>query len=222
MMKTITIDQMIQITTEMFNDYVEPVALSLMCGEVPNTTFIIHRIGSEGNDIFPRVRFKNTVNISIFKCDIWLDDILLLCRKCKMYLVTESVFRVVSVFVMLYPLYQTQYMDFRTNVNTDYDSMLAGAGYASYRLISDKYQFQDEVERVCLDLVYYYSMSMINCYKYAPKDTQLKNLTDSLLLKYQQYMLLNYNHAFRLARRFKSYTNLVSLDGFIRMEPTRS
>lgn len=90
MMKTITIDQMIQITTEMFNDYVEPVALSLMCGEVPNTTFIIHRIGSDGNDLFPRVRFKNTVNISVFKCDIWLDDILLLCRKCKMYLVTEQ------------------------------------------------------------------------------------------------------------------------------------
>ena len=218
-MKTMSLDDMVTITNEIFDRYIEPVALSLMSGEVPNTTFAIHRTGTKDNDWLAKVRFKNTLTISVFRCDIYFDDVLRLCRNCKMYLVTPEVFRVAVTFMILHPLYQTQYMDFTTNVNTDYDSMMAGAGSAAYRFMQEHFKISHSIENDILDTLYYYSMIFTNCFKYAPKDHKVIDLLEDLNNKYVYYMNMYYKDAYRSAKYFKSYTNMVGPDGFIILEP---
>lgn len=217
-MKLLTLDEMVAITSDLFDQYVEPVALSLMSGEVPNTTFAIHREGTKDKDWLARVRFKNTVSISVFRCDVYLDDVMSLCRRCRMYLVTPEVFRVAVTFSMLYPLYQTQYMNFRTNVNTDYDSMMAGAGKATYQFMSRHFTMSTVHEQDILDLLFYTSMTFINCYKYAPKDVRVGDLIEELTNRYIYYMYEHHQKAYRMARHFKARTNLLDEEGYIQLE----
>ena len=104
-MRTITIKQMVSITTELFKKYIEPTAISMMSGEVPNSTFVIHRDGSTDSEWLAQVRFKNTLTISMFHCDVYLEDVMRFCRWCKLYLITEEVFRVAVLYTILHPLY---------------------------------------------------------------------------------------------------------------------
>lgn len=217
-MKLLTLDEMVTITTKMFDQYVEPVALSLMSGEVPNTTFAIHRTGTRDKDWLARVRFKNTVTISVFRCDVYLEDIMLLCRRCKLYLITPEVFRVAVTFAMLHPLYQTQYMNFSTDVNTDFDSMMAGAGKAAYGFMSKHFMLDGPLESYVLDLIYYKSMSFINCYKYAPKGIHVSEVIEDLTDRYEFIMMETHPSAYQRAKALKAHTNLVDEDGFIILE----
>jgi len=218
-MKLLTLDEMVAITTDMFDQYVEPVALSLMSGEVPSSTFAIHRSGTRDKDWLARVRFKNTVTISVFRCDVYLDDVMMLCRMCKMFLVTPEVFRVAVTFSMLYPLYQTQHMNFSTDVNSDYDSMMAGAGKATYTFMSRHFAMSSIHEQDILDILYYRSMTFINCYKYAPKGIRVGDLIEDLTERYIYYMREHHKDAYRTARYYKARTNLVNEEGYVILEP---
>ena len=64
-MRTITIKQMVSITTELFKKYIEPTAISMMSGEVPNSTFVIHRDGSTDSEWLAQVRFKHINNFDV-------------------------------------------------------------------------------------------------------------------------------------------------------------
>lgn len=218
-MKTITLDQMVQFTSDMFNHYVEPLALSLMSGEVPNTTFIIHRSDCTSSEWLAQIRFKNTLTISVFHCDIWIEDVMRFCRKCKMYLITEEVFKITVLYTMLHPLYQTQHMNFTTDVNTDYDSMMAGAAQSTYQFIQRHYHFTNTFERLVLDIVNINSMIMSNTYKYLSADNLPSVVLSDLLENYSFYMTRNHKEAYRSAKRQKAQTNLVDEDGFILLEP---
>ena len=123
-MRLITLDEAVQITSTIFNDYVEPLAVSMMSGEVPSILLGIHRYGTKESDWLAHTSFKNSASISVFKCDIYLEDIFRLCRRCKLWLVTEDVFRVVTLYYVLHPLYQTQYINFDIDVNADYESII--------------------------------------------------------------------------------------------------
>lgn len=217
--KIISLDEMVEITSEMFDTYVEPVALSLMCGEVPSTTFVIHRTGTKENDWLAHIRFKNTLTISVFRCDVYLDDIMTLCRRCKMYLVTKEVFRVAVTFAMLHPLYQTQYMNFTTDVNTDYESMMSGAGKASYQFMKKHFEFHDPFERTVLETLRYHSMIFINNFSHAPKNVRIGDIIEELNYEYSYQMNAYYPLAYKTAKYSKAQTNLVDLDGFIKLEP---
>lgn len=203
----------------MFDKYVEPVAFSFMSGEVPATTFMIHRTGTKENDWLSHIRFKNSVTISIFRCEVFLDDVMNLCRRCKMYLITEEVFRIAVTYSMLHPLYQTQYMDFKTDVNTDYESMMSGAAAATYRFMLSHFKFGDKFERTVLEILRYYSMVFINNFSNAPKFVRVKDRLGDLKSDYDLFMNKQYPAAFKTAIRAKAQTNLVADDGFIRLEP---
>lgn len=217
-MKLLTINDMIKITIEVFETYGEHVALSLMSGELPTSTFIIHRTGTEDNDWLVKIRFKNTMTISVFHCEVYLDDILHFCKLCKMYLVTSELFKIAVSFSMLHPLYQTQYMNFVTDVNTDYNSMMVGASTATYRFLLQQYDFTEDIEHVFLEILYYRSMSLVNQFYRFPDHISPYELEQSLLSKYKEYMLKYHRKAYNSAKRFKAYNNLLDEDGFIRME----
>lgn len=210
---------MANIACEMFSRYTEPVATSFSCGELVTTTFMVHRNGTYDNDWLANVKLKNTLTISVLRCVVYLDDIMNLCRKCKMYLVTDEVFRVAVTYAMLHPLYQTQYMDFSTDVNTDYDSMMAGAGKVSYEFMRDHFKFKSGFERTVLEILRYYSMTFINNFKYKDKDKSFIERLEEVVKDYDNYMKANHHEAYRTSKRFKAQTYLVNEDGFIILEP---
>lgn len=218
-MKTITLDQMVQICTDLFDQYVEPYAYAVMSGELPAITFMVHRAGSKDHDWTASVRLKNTLTISVFRCEIFIDDILRLCRFCKMHLVTDYVFRPVSLFYMLHGLLQTQHMNIHANVNMDYESMMTGAGYAAFQFIKNHFAFEDIIEHTVLENVWYHSMILTNNYKYAPKGQSVGELIKDSIAEYDHYMETYHTEAFRTAKRYKAQTNLVDEEGFIRLEP---
>lgn len=213
----LTVDSMCDITKRMFDLYVEPVSLSLMSGEVPNTTFKIYR-NAESQDWLAEVKFKNTLTISVFKCDVYLKSILNFCRKCKLYLVTTEVFRVAVTFAMLHPLFQTQYMDFKNDVDADYDSMMDGATNATYRFISNHFDFKNDMENLALEIFRFNTMVFTNGFKYAPKGIHVGNHIADLLSEYNFNMQANYPLAFQTAKKMKAGIDLVDLDGFKLLE----
>ena len=87
-MKTFSLDQAADICLEMFELYTEPYAYALMSGELPAITYLVHRTASKDRDWTATIRLKNSLTISIFRCEIYIADILYLCRRCKMYLQT--------------------------------------------------------------------------------------------------------------------------------------
>ena len=117
--KTLSLDQAADICLEMFELYTEPYAYALMSGELPAITYLVHRTASKDRDWTATIRLKNSLTISIFRCEIYIADILYLCRRCKMYLQTPEVFRMAALFYMLHALLQTQHMDFSTNTDID-------------------------------------------------------------------------------------------------------
>ena len=219
-MRTITIKQMISITTELFKKYIEPTAISMMSGEVPNSTFVIHRDGSTDSEWLAQVRFKNTLTISMFHCDVYLEDVMRFCRWCKLYLITEEVFRVAVLYTILHPLYQNQYMNFEVDANTDYDSMMAGAGEATYMFIEHHaISRSDILMQTILDIININSMILSNTYKYAPKNISIASYLDELLEDYAECMAKYRKEAFRSAKYLKAQTHLVDEEGFILLEP---
>lgn len=218
-MKTFSLDQAADMCLELFDNYVETYAYSMMSGELPAITYLVHRTESKDHDWTASIRLKNSLTISIFRCEIYIADILLLCRRCKMYLQTPEVFRITSLFYMLHALLQTQHMDFSTNTDKDFDSMMTGAGYSTYQFIKANYTFTDPIERIVLDILWYHSMIFTNNYKHAPRNQRVGDLIEDLQQQYASYMKQHHTNAFRMAKRYKSMTNQVSEDGFIVLEP---
>lgn len=218
-MKLFTLDTAVEICTTLFDDYVEPYAYAVMSGELPAITYMIYRTGSKDKDWTASIRLKNTLTISVFRCEVYVDDILRFCRYCKLYLVTESVFRPAALFYMLHGLLQTQHMDFHSNVNLDYESMMSGAGFAAYQFMKEHYKFTDVLEHITLNSVWYHSMILTNNYRYAPKDQRVGDLIAEITDEYDDYMRVHHYEAYRTAKRNKAQMNLVDSDGFIRLEP---
>ena len=215
-MRLITLDEAVQITSTIFNDYVEPLAVSMMSGEVPSILLGIHRYGTKESDWLAHTSFKNSASISVFKCDIYLEDIFRLCRRCKLWLVTEDVFRVVALYYVLHPLYQTQYINFDIDVNADYESMMAGAGKEADHFIRKFCSLRTTTEQTVLDILKNHMMIFTN--HYHGRDTNVGRAYTDAVESYAYTMLVNYRGAYEVARYRKAQTCLIDRDGFIIME----
>ena len=216
--KTFSLDQAADICLEVFEEFVEVYAYSLMSGELPAITYLVHRTASKDRDWTATIRLKNSLTISIFRCEIYIADILYLCRRCKMYLQTPEVFRMAALFYMLHALLQTQHMDFSTNTDKDFESMMSGAGRSTYKFIKANYNFTDPIEYIVLDLLYYQSMVFTNNYKYAPRNQRVGDIIEDLQHQYVRYMKEHHYEAYRSSIRQKSMTYWIDEDGFIRLE----
>lgn len=211
-MRLITLDEAVQITSTIFNDYVEPLAVSMMSGEVPSILLGIHRYGTKESDWLAHTSFKNSASISVFKCDIYLEDIFRLCRRCKLWLVTEDVFRVVALYYVLHPLYQTQYINFDIDVNADYESMMAGAGKEADHFIRKFCSLRTTTEQTVLDILKYHMMIFTN--HYHGRDTNVGRAYTDAIESYAYIMLVNYRGAYEVARYRKAQTCLIDRDGY--------
>lgn len=219
-MKLITLDHMANIAVEMFDDYVEPLGISLMYGQVPSITFNIHRTGTLEKDWLARIRFKNTMEISVFRCELYLEDIMRLCRMCKLWLITEDVWRVAVLWGMLNPLYQTQFIDFSHELNADWDSMMGNAGKASYEYVRKHFAIKSQIERTVLEILRFQMMQFTNHF-YGKEDDYGETYKEHQDI-YEKMMLAQYEGAYRQARRNKANTSLIDEDGFYIMEPVTS
>lgn len=217
-MKTFSLDDVVTMCTSIFDCYVEPYAYAVMSGELPAITYMVHRTGSKDHDWSANIRLKNTMTISVFRCEVWIDDILSFCRTCRLYLITEDVFRPVSLFYMLHGLLQSQYMNFDNDIESDYESMMVSAGHNAYQFMKEHYQFHSEIERRVLDIVWYNSMILTNNYKYAPKQCLVGEILNELHGTYEHYMFENHAEAYRTAKRMKAQTSQVDEDGFFVLE----
>lgn len=216
-MKMITTDRCAEICVRLANEYLMPVALSIMEGQVPSMTLKVYRSG-ERDDWTATVRLKNSLTISTFNCEIYVYEILQLCRVCKLWLVTEEVFTTVAAFYELHGIFQQVHMNFTTNIDRDYDSMMAGAGHSTYEFIRRQHPLSP-LESCVLDLVFYQSMIYTNNFKYAPKDAKVGELIAEAQGIYRNLMMEQYPEAYKTARRQKAQNYLVDEDGFIVLEP---
>lgn len=219
-MRTISMNDMVDIALDMFNEYVEPVASSFMYGEVPTSTIMIHRTGTYDHDFLTKVRFKNTTSISIFRCEIYMQDVLNFCRTCKFYLVTPEIFTTVITYSMLFPLYQSQHMDFdKVGVDVGYDQMMTESGHDTYRFMLKHFDFPSKFNRhVILDTIHYTIMNLNQTYKYFPKDKNIYETLYDLHVEYDYYMMKHHNHAYRASKQRKAQDYLVDDEGFIRLD----
>ena len=62
-MRLMTLQRCIEITQQMFDEYVEPLGKSLMFGEVSSISLPIHRRGTKDKDWLAHARFKHTLSI---------------------------------------------------------------------------------------------------------------------------------------------------------------
>ena len=213
-MKMMTTARQIEIIRDMFDSYVEPVASSFMCGEVPSTVFEIHRRGTRENDWLAFIRFRNTLTISVFKCEVYLEDIVRLCRRCKIWLLTEEVYEIVSLYFMLHPLYQSQCVDFSHNITTDYESMLASAGKLTYRFIKKHFEFTDPVQKPVLEMLHIHNQLFTNR---KTNHSLSLDMEDQREL-YVGFMMNRHPMAYKTAIHFKASMSIVDQNGFIHLE----
>lgn len=213
-MKMMTTNRQIEIIREMFDKYVEPVASGFMCGEVPSTVFEIHRRGTREGDWLAFVRFRNTLTISVFRCAVYLEDIVRLCRRCKIWLLTEPVYEVVVTYFMLHPLYQSQCMDFTHDNLSDYESMFADAGKLTYRFIKKHFTFYEPVQKTVLEILNIHNQIFTN----RNVGYSLKNAMEENRLTYKGFMMNRYPMAYKTSTHFKASSCIVDADGFMHLE----
>ena len=209
-MRLITLDECAELTDQLFDRFVMPLAVSNMTGEIPSIHFGIHRHGTKERDWLAHIRYKHTMTISVFQCDVWLEDIFRLCRRSKLWLITKEVYQIAALYAMLHPIYQTECMHFDTDTNTDYDAMMAEAGEWTYRFIKNYYPYTDEVQPMVLEILRHHMAD------YAGKTEEASYR--SWQRRYEQEMLAIYEEPYRVARARKANTSLLDYEGFIKLE----
>lgn len=213
-MKMMTTPRQVEIICEMFDSYVEPVASSFMSGEVPSTVFKVHQRGTREKDWLAFVRFRNTLTISVFKCEVYLDDIVSLCRRCKIWLLTEPIYKIIVTYFMLNPLYQCQCIDFKHDNLSDYESMLTKAEKLTYRFIKKHFAFEANIQKTILEMLHIHMQLFTNTV--GPRN--LNREMEIQRTRYVDYMMRHYPMAYKTAIHFKASKSIVSEDGFIRLE----
>ena len=216
-MRLMTLQRCIEITQQMFEEYVEPLGKSLMFGEVPSISLTIHRRGTKDKDWLAHVSFKNTLSISVFKCEIWMDDMFLMCRRCKLWLLTEDIFNVVALYHMLQPLYQSQFINFGHDVESDYGSMLYNANHAACKFIKkfylNKSPVNPAIETVVLNILQYNMQIFTNS-----TTPGLGERFHDAQEEYEAFMMEHYEMPYRTARIWTATTTLVDSDGYFKLE----
>lgn len=216
-MRLLTLDECADVTTKLFDRFVCPLAVSQMTGEVPSIHFGIHRRGTKDKDWLAQVKYKHTMSISVFQCDLWLEDVFRLCRRCRIWLITREVFQIVCLYAMLHPIYQTECMDFHRDMDSDYESMMIGAGKLTHEFIRSYYPITDDVQPIVLEILRYHMMEFTNHW-YGLSDGSYRETYRDLQRRYEQEMLAVYEGPYKVARSRKANTSLLDYEGFLRLE----
>lgn len=214
-MRDVALEEMVEITTRLFAKYVEPLAETMMTGEVPTTRFKVNECGTKDSDWLAKSRLRNSIAVSVYHCDVYLEDVMRLCRNCKMYLITSDVFRIAVLYYMVHPLYQHEWIAGR-DVG-DYESMMLAAGKKTCRYIRGYYPLNSE-ETLTLNILKYYMMVFTNR-SYGEVDDP-KARFDKYVQAYTNEMLSTRKKQFITARKYKAQSHLVNRDGFIVLERT--
>lgn len=212
-MRDITLEEMSGITNQIFIRYVEPLAETMMTGEVPSVALNIHLTGTQDSDWLAKIKFRNSAAVSVFHCDVYLEDLMRLCRKCKIYLITLEVFSIAVLYYMIHPLYQIEWINGKDL--GDYESMMLAASKNTCRYIKEYYPIQNLEEDV-LDVLKYWMMVFTN--RHYGRTADQKEAFDQAVKKYTDRMMDTRRSQFVTARRHKAQTYLVDRDGFIALE----
>ena len=215
-MRMITTDEIINISCDLFNDYVEPAAVAIMSGEVPSIVFNLHLSGTKDKDWLATTKFKNTPAMSMYHCDLYLEDLDRYCRMCKMWLVTREVFTIVALYSMMHPIYQANFIYYKRKVDTSYEGMMAHAARDTLEFIS-AYHELSVLEDLTLDVLNYHMMYYLNM-TWDPRIRSVKVAHNVSMDNWKRYMLKHYKLAYKMARFRKVGNYLIDEEGLIRME----
>lgn len=216
-MRLISLDECAELTTKLFDRFVGPLAVSQMTGEIPSIHCGIHRHGSKYQDWLATIKYKHSMSISVFQCDLWIEDVFRLCRRCRLWLITKEVFQIACLYAMLHPIYQTECMDFHTNVDSDYESMMVGAGKLTYNFIRNYYPVTDDVQPIVLEILKYHMMEFTNHWYGLSEGNYLETYRD-WQHKYELEMLAVYEAPYKVARSRKANITLLDYEGFLKLE----
>lgn len=213
-MRTFTVEWMVEELVELFAKYVYPVVDKIMIGEVRSVSVNIFTKGSREKDIYARTKLRNQEVISLYRVDIWLEDIMRLCRNAKMYLVTEEIFQIVSLYYILQPLYVAKFME-SPSKGEIFDSIYVGASrYATSDILNSHLKFS-RIQKVALTNLYY--SSLLYCNYNPPNKSSLERQLKSIK-RYKKYMLGNMRSQYITAVTYRANYYQVSPKGFIVLE----
>ena len=220
-MRTITLDECAQRVKALFNEYVQYYGLSMCYGSVPTAVLEIHKRGTRESADMATVRFKNTLNISVFRMIVYLDDLFRMARNCRIWLITGDIFDVLAMYCMLHPLAQTQHMDFRISTDHGVEHMLVEAGKDVYDFMDKVYPFTTGLGHEILDILNFHLMMETSFENWWGVDygggTPEKSY-ERHRRSYERLMMENHEQAYRTARARKAYTGMVDEDGLIILE----
>ena len=212
-MRDMSLDDMELITRQLYTTFVEPLAEVYMTGEVPSFTFNVYRKGTRDNDWLAKIKLRNSVTVSIFHCDVYLEDIMRFCRNCKIYLITPEIFTVVALYYMIHPIFQYEWI--HSKAVGEYESMMLAAGKRTRAYIKKYYKMSVE-EKIVLDILKFKMMLITNLFYGG--ETNPKKRYDGLIEQYNSFMMRTRKEMFLTARRFKAQTNRVDENGFVILE----
>lgn len=215
-MRLFTLDRSVEMIKGVVNDYVVQVAQTYMSSKKPQNVLSIHRKGTKDEECFAHVKLRETPTVSMFKCEVYLDDINRLCRDCKLYLQTERNFPVIVLWYILHPLYQSQYKMFTSDLVHDYAKMMIDAGEQTYEYIYENYPMRSAFKRVTLEVLRYKLIT--ECRSDISSMKQLARVQK----QYKKYCNQYYHDAYAVAALRRGHNCMVDEDGFIRIERLRS
>lgn len=196
----------------MFDKYIEPVVRDYLNGEMPQIMISIHRQGTKEKDYLAQVRFKETSTVSLFRCDIYMEDVDRLCRDSRIYLQTEDIYPVIILWFVLHPLFQSQYNNFTSDLIKDYDAMIHGATDQTYNYIMDHYPMRSLFRRVVLDVLQYYTLNQ------NMPDPVLANKLSRAQKQYRTYCRERHKCAYSVSSLRRGHNCMVDSDGMILLE----
>ncbi|MDE6040989.1 MAG: hypothetical protein K2F99_05375 [Muribaculaceae bacterium] len=209
-------NQSVKMVEEVFNRYVEPVVKTYMLGEIPQLILTIHRQGTKEKDWLASVRWKETNTASIFRCDVYFEDIHRLCRDSRIYLQTEVNFPVILLYFIMHPVFQSQYTDFTTsNLLKDYDAMMVGSAERAAEYIMEKLSAKTGYKRSVVDVLTTYTAYAIN-----PTDEN-RAVLRAAQKRYHKLAMELYPAAYPVAALRRGHMCLVDQDGYMHLEKLR-
>lgn len=213
-MRTFTTEYMVNETIELIAQYVYKMVEKIMIGEVRSTSVNIFTYGSRENDVFARTKLKNQEVISLYRVDIWLEDIMRLCRKNKIFLVTKEIFPIVVLYYIIHPLFTTKFMEC-PGPGEIYSSIYVAATERARRVIEHHTFKLNYIQNVVLRLLTSNDYVLANYNPDGELSMEEKLRTRNI---YRDYMLKHHRQAYLSAVKFKANYFQVDENGFMRLE----
>lgn len=200
-----------------FKKYAEPLIESLTLGDVVSIRHNTIEGHSADRDTVAKTRFRNTLNVSVYAGVGYTLDSLSLCRENSIYLITEEIFEVVSVYYWINPIYRTQFLGI-TGTEAVYESMLFTADKLSQKHIKSEMALT-ELQQLVLDVMRFRTAKFTNR---SIKGLNVYTEYNKAFSKYKSYMEEHHTEAYQTARNFPAQQCLVDENGFIVLEQNGS